>query len=1184
MKCVCLLIVSALVVFPADFNTGQAGRLVIGQETFTSQLDTPTDSILGGVGGVAFANNFLFVADSSRAGAGPLNNRVLVYPNVSGMLPLPTDQLDYTRKCPTCLGTASVVLGQPDFTTTTMNAAATQNNLRLPTAVASDGTHLAVADTDHNRVLIWNRIPLTNNANADVVVGQANFTSASIPGQVPTARSLRGPQGVWIQDGKLFVADTQNNRVLIWNSIPTQNGQAADIVLGQKDFTTFVQFDISQANVAAQSNNLLNPVSVTTDGVRLFVSDLGFNRVLIWNSIPTQNQAPADVVIGQPDMNGSLANNSYQPDPSFSTKSIGVLCASDGTDDQGNATFPESCNSTLSFPRFALSNGTQLFIADGGNDRVLVYKSIPTQNGQAADYVIGQLGGDINQASDAVDSLRTPNSLAWDGTNLYVADSYNRRIMVYSPAVQSVPYTGVRNAASLEIFAVATVTFAGSIQENDEATITIQGKDYKYKIQKDDTLEAVVNAFVSLINNGDGDQNVIAYANTAIDAIILKARASGDDGNQITLATSLPSTALITATTSGANLSGGQDAAKVAPGTLVTIVGDGLADTTAQAPSGADPLPNELGRVQVYFNGIRAPLLYVSPTQINAQIPFEFTDTTSVNAYVRTMRADGSVTVSSPVAVTIVPQNPGLFVVGGSDPAQAVMTHSSSRATGTVSVDGTANKGDVATVKIEDRSYSYTVQDGDTLASIRDAMIALINQDPKVEAFAAGSFTRIRLRAKLEGPEGNGIPLSASTSDGAQVIMTATNSALCCANVAGSAVTPDNPAQPGETIVVYATGLGMPKLNDNNKDFIKTGYKYQGPAGPDNDPASFVSSLAGGKTANVLSAGLWQGTVGAYKVELELNSDLPTNPLTQLTIAQDIYVSNIVNFPVVNPNAPGDSPQGAASGNITLTATGSSTDAQQPPAAATNSSPASVAPPEVGGVVNAASWASGPVAPGEFITIGGTGIGPAGDVQIAGPDGSGFYPTTFQDTQVLFDGIPAPFYYASANQTSVIVPYNVAGRVSTRMVVVYQGVQSAPVDLQVADTSPGIFTQNNQGDGAGVIQNQDYSMNTPSNPAAKGSIVILWATCEGQTSEAGVSGQVIPPDINSVKKPVLPVTATVGGQAAKVIYAGSAPGDVSGVFLVHLEVPPDAPSGDAVPIQFTVGTRGSQTGVTVAIE
>src|SRR5262249_8672786 len=141
----------------------------------------------------------------------------------------------------------SVVLGQPDFTTTTLNAAATQNNLRLPTAVASDGTRLAVADTDHNRILIWNNISgLTNNANADVVIGQPDFKSVSIPGQVPNAKSLRGPQGVWIQNGKLFIADTQNHRVLIYNSIPTQNGVAADVVLGQKDFSTFVEPDISQ--------------------------------------------------------------------------------------------------------------------------------------------------------------------------------------------------------------------------------------------------------------------------------------------------------------------------------------------------------------------------------------------------------------------------------------------------------------------------------------------------------------------------------------------------------------------------------------------------------------------------------------------------------------------------------------------------------------------------------------------------------------------------------------------------------------------------------------------------------------------------------------------------------------------------------------------------------------------------
>ena len=115
-------------------------------------------------------------------------------------------------------------------------------------------------------------------------------------GNTPTAKSMRGPQGVWIQNGRLYVADTQNNRVLIYNHIPTSNGVAADVVLGAPDFTTFVQPDLTQQNTNATAQNMLNPVSVTSDGVHLFVTDLGYNRVLIWNSIPTANDAPADVV------------------------------------------------------------------------------------------------------------------------------------------------------------------------------------------------------------------------------------------------------------------------------------------------------------------------------------------------------------------------------------------------------------------------------------------------------------------------------------------------------------------------------------------------------------------------------------------------------------------------------------------------------------------------------------------------------------------------------------------------------------------------------------------------------------------------------------------------------------------------------------------------------------------------
>jgi hypothetical protein len=224
--------------------------------------------------------------------------------------------------------------------------------------------------------------------------------------------------------------------------------------------------------------------------------------------------------------------------------------------------------------------------------------------------------------------------------------------------------------------------------------------------------------------------------------------------------------------------------------------------------------------------------------------------------------------------------------------------HSSSSATGTVSVDGTANAGDTATVNIEDRSYTYTVQKDDTLETIRDRLIDLINQDPKVTASAAGLFDRIRLKARIEGPDGNGIVYTASANAGGEVIMTATTPALCCANVAGARITPDNPARPGETIIVYATGLGLP--NPLDATTVMTGTKFHGGV---NQPINFVSSLAGGKTANVLYAGLAQNQIGVYEVDLELNSGLNTDMLTQLTIAQDTFVSNIVTIPVINPNA-----------------------------------------------------------------------------------------------------------------------------------------------------------------------------------------------------------------------------------------------------------------------------------------
>jgi len=874
-------------------------------------------STVGAVSGVAYANGRLIVADASKIGATPVNNRVLIYDTTT--LPKPLDIINRERspniRCPVCVGTPTTVLGQPDFTST--DPGTSDHNLRTPLGVATDGVRLIIADTDNNRVLIWNTIPTSSNTPADLVLGQPDFTSVAAP-RPPSAKSMRGPQGVWIQNGKLFVADTQNNRVLIWNSIPTTNGQPADVVLGQPNFTTAIEVDITKATVNPKADTLLSPVSVTSDGQRLYVTDLGNNRVLIWNSIPTTNQQPADVVVGQPDMVSAVANNAYTVDSNG--VQTPVLCTTpNGTDSNNHPTYPKLCAATLNWPRFALSDGKWLFIADAGNDRVLVYKSVPAYNGAAADVVLGQPSDTVNLASDdkdsgdplrrsSSDSMRTPMSLAWDGTNLWVSDPFNRRVLGFTLAEPSIPFAGIRNSAGLRIYSAGTLTIKGSVQAGDVATVNIAygqgstGTDYNYTVKADDTLESIVTNLVNVINSsneGQGDPYVIATANLASNTIILTARKDGPDGNNIFFSfksqdASNSNKPQVAAAASGANLQGGQDAAKVAPGTLISVLGSNLTDRTASADLDKDDLPTVLGGVRLYIDGIEAPLLYVSPTQINAQIPWETLDATSLSAYVRTEWLDGHVSITNAAAITLVPQNPALFAYEGVDPRPGVVLHYSNRATGTISVDGTATPGETHTININGREYSYTTQVGDTLATVRDAFISLINQDPEVEAYPAGVFTRIRLRARQPGDAGNGIPYSVPNPSG-NLVLTPTTPTLCCANVAYSPVTLDNPALPGETIVVYGTGFGLIQP-DEARLAIVDGQKYKGPAM--NSPQVDVSSLAGNKTANVLYAGLKPGTVGIYELHLELNSDLETNPILQLVVSQDTYASNVITLPV----------------------------------------------------------------------------------------------------------------------------------------------------------------------------------------------------------------------------------------------------------------------------------------------
>ncbi len=235
--------------------------------------------------------------------------------------------------------------------------------------------------------------------------------------------------------------------------------------------------------------------------------------------------------------------------------------------------------------------------------------------------------------------------------------------------------------------------------------------------------------------------------------------------------------------------------------------------------------------------------------------------------------------------------------------------------------------------------------------------------------------------------------------------------------------------------------------------------------------------------------------------------------------------------------------------------------------------------PAVLAVVNAASYAPGGIAPGEIVTLFGTGLGPAAIVT-AQSSTPGFLDTALANTRVLFNDVPAPLIYTSEKQVSAIVPYAITGFSEVRIVVEYRGIASQPLTFSVVDSAPGLFAADASGRGPGAILNQDYSLNSASNPAPAGSIVLLYGTGEGATNPAGVDGK-ITTDI--LAQPKLPVMVTIGGLPAEVLYQGGAPGIVAGGLQINVRVPAGLTTSTAE-VVVTIGSKSSQAGVTLAVK
>ena len=237
------------------------------------------------------------------------------------------------------------------------------------------------------------------------------------------------------------------------------------------------------------------------------------------------------------------------------------------------------------------------------------------------------------------------------------------------------------------------------------------------------------------------------------------------------------------------------------------------------------------------------------------------------------------------------------------------------------------------------------------------------------------------------------------------------------------------------------------------------------------------------------------------------------------------------------------------------------------------------AKPAITSFANAASFLTGPVAAGEIVSLFGAGLGPAAGVSAA-PNAQGFFPTTLAGTEVRFDGLSAPIIFTRSDVVNAVVPYALAGKTSSQVQIDYQGVTSAAYAVSVNPSAPGIFTLDGSGHGPAAIFNEDWSLNSPSNPAAQGSIVFFYATGGGQTSPPGVDGRVT--DL-PLPTPLLPVSVDIGDSAAELIYGGAAYGYISGLMQINVRIPAVEPSGPSVPIIVRIGQSSSQPGVTLAV-
>jgi len=461
--------------------------LVLGQpDVRTLDLDDrpPDARTTGNLPGVHCADDLLFVPDETR-------HRVLVWN------PFPTESYQ----------PADLALGQPDLESDLIGTSRARMN--RPTSVVWDGDHLAVTDADNDRILIWNGLPMRSGQLPDLVIGQPSF---DVAGNMTASRSRFGEQawGLASDGSRLVAAVTFDNRVLIWDPFPTTSGEPADVVLGQPDFTSrefnegglgatslglprraeiapggevlisdsvndrILVWDAVPTVQRAPADTVLGRESFTSsdllppgrnldrpfsmdfgDDGSLWISEFGSSRVVVYDSLPTTDGAGFDRVYFQPDASTHVP---WSPLTGISCRSLSeprdvavdgdlvavadganrVLLYEDGAtcattvlgQSSPEAHEPGLGADRLDSPRGVALNATHVAVADHDNHRVVLFERAGLATGDAATLVVGQDSFDAREGGEPT-HLRRPEGVYLDDLQLVVADTEKHRVLVY---------------------------------------------------------------------------------------------------------------------------------------------------------------------------------------------------------------------------------------------------------------------------------------------------------------------------------------------------------------------------------------------------------------------------------------------------------------------------------------------------------------------------------------------------------------------------------------------------------------------------------------------------------------------------------------------------------------------------------------------------------------------------------